>query len=101
MVTGPASVIEAIGAGRKAALAIDGYLGGAGDREDLLPASQWIDAQAIGNVIGLTNRLPVEIRAAGESTTNFAKVERGFDERYAVEEANQIKARLEELREGG
>ena len=90
VVSGPASVIEAIAAGRQAAISIDRYLGGNGAIDEILldteKTSPWL-----GRDEGFADKrrasmpcLPVEQRLTG-----FAGVELGFDEAAAVEEAKR------------
>jgi formate dehydrogenase beta subunit len=90
LVTGPASVIEAIAAGRKGAVSVDRYLGGTGDIDESLAApdepSAWM-----GRDEGFYDRrraampcLPAETRAE-----SFAQVELGFDRDRAVAEAER------------
>jgi len=86
--TGPASVIEAIAAGRRAASAIDKYLGGNGDIEESLTetaaANPWL-----GSDEGFwdRNRVPLPCLPADKRTSDFSEVALGFDEQMAVEEA--------------
>jgi len=86
--TGPASVIKAIAAGRKAASSIDKYLGGIGDISEALAetgkASPWF-----GRDEGFANKhrerqphLVIERR-----TSDFSEVELGFPKQRASEEA--------------
>jgi len=86
--TGPASVIKAISAGRKAASSIDKYLGGSGDISETLAeptkASPWY-----GRDEGFANRhrerqphLVVERRLS-----DFSEVELGFPKQRACDEA--------------
>jgi len=90
IVKGPTSIIDAVALGRKAAVAIDKYLGGDGDFEgSLIPLEKpnpWL-----GREEGFASRkraempsLPVEKRRG-----NFAEVELGFDEKTAVKEAKR------------
>ncbi|KPV64856.1 MAG: Sulfide dehydrogenase subunit alpha precursor [Candidatus Bathyarchaeota archaeon BA1] len=90
IVNGPTSIVEAVASGRKAAIAIDRFLGGSGNIDEMLVAiekpSPWL-----GREEGFAYRrrvkmpsLPVEERRG-----NFAEVELGFDERMAVEEAGR------------
>ena len=90
VVSGPASVIEAIQAGRKAAISIDRYLGGKGQiDQEFVPEEE--EVPYLGREEGFAYRrrakiptLPVE-----ERVRNFAQVEYGFDEKTAVEEAKR------------
>lgn len=89
-VTGPSSIIEAIAAGRKAASAIDRYLGGDGDiGEKLVTVEE--PQPCLGRDEGFASwprvrmpALPAEQRSAG-----FALVELGFDEEKAIAEAKR------------
>ncbi len=90
IVKGPASIIDAVALGRKAATAIDRYLGGSGKiDDDLVPleeSSPWL-----GREEGFASKrraempsLPVEQREG-----NFHEVELGFDEKAALDEAKR------------
>jgi NADPH-dependent glutamate synthase beta subunit-like oxidoreductase len=89
-VSGPASVIEAIAAGRKAASAIDKQLGGTGDiSEALAPPSEL--SPCVGKDDGFTQwartampALPVEQR-----TNNFKEVELGLGDEAAMKEGRR------------
>jgi formate dehydrogenase beta subunit len=90
VVTGPASVIEAIAAGRKAASSIDKYLGGDGViDEELVPKEKpnpWLgrdDGFAYWARVAVPS-LPVEQRFNG-----FEEVELGFDKEAAIAEAKR------------
>jgi len=90
VVSGPASVIEAIQAGRKAAISIDRYLGGKGQiDQEFIPEEE--EVLCLGREEGFAYRrrakiptLPVE-----ERVHNFAQIEYCFDEKTAVEEAKR------------
>lgn len=85
-VTGPASVIEAIAAGRRAAAAIDRYLGGAGMLDEVL-------APPDGAVAPLKPSLPLGERGAipslpvTERLKGFDAVELPLSEEIAVAQA--------------
>ena len=90
VVTGAASVIEAIAAGRKAASSIDKYLGGDGIiDEELIPKEKpnpWLgrdDGFAHWARVAVPS-LPVEQRFNG-----FEEVELGFDREAAIAEAKR------------
>jgi len=87
-VRGPASVIEAIADGRKAAEAIDRYLGGKGDiSESLVPpeeATTWLEAGFPREKLAPIAHLPGEI-----STGSFDEVELAWDRETAVAEAQR------------
>jgi len=88
--TGPASVIEAIAAGRKAASAIDRYLGGKGVIEEELTRER-----RYGMCVGMEedfaskNRVQMPCLALEKRRGNFTEVELGFDEELAVKEARR------------
>jgi len=85
--TGPASVIQAIAAGRQAAISIDKYLGGKGViTEKLAPPQVRLSplTQAQG---GQRVSLP-ELESA-ERVSNFNEVELGLPREKAVEEGNR------------
>lgn len=89
VVTGPATVIEAIAAGRKAAISIDGYLRGQ-IVESEEPVPQTIGLEAV-DTAGIKHRrrqrmpmLPPKPRIQ-----SFREVECGFTERAALREADR------------
>jgi NADPH-dependent glutamate synthase beta subunit-like oxidoreductase/NAD-dependent dihydropyrimidine dehydrogenase PreA subunit len=90
VVNGPASIIESIAAGRRAAVSIDKYLGGKGDIDEAL-------APPKGEVKPLdADELPEERRVPLASAMPLAKrlfsfdmPERGYTEEEAVKEANR------------
>jgi len=89
-VTGPASVIDAIAAGRRAAISIDRYLGGRGEINHIVPSSNaWIETEGVGPVSGYKNRLPIDMSPLDKRTKSFSRVEIGFDEARAIEEADR------------
>jgi heterodisulfide reductase subunit A len=88
VVSGPAGVIEAIAAGKEAALSIDRYLRGIDLREGRPTAIERVSPVAKEGVqrkprAGMPS-LDVEKRLG-----SFAEVERGFDEKTAIEEAKR------------
>jgi len=90
VVSGPASVIKAIQAGRRAAISIDKYLGGKGQIDQkFIPEEE--EPNWLGREEGFaykrrakTTTLPIDERLHG-----FAQVELTLDERAAVEEAKR------------
>jgi len=95
VVSGPASVIEAIAAGRQAAVSIDKYLDGSGNIDETLAPPE-------GEVTSLEEAeekrrpemptLPVEQRLGG-----FSQVELGYSDEMAIEEAMRcLRCDLEE-----
>ena len=90
VVSGPASVIEAIAGARKAAIAIDKYLGGKGVIDEKLT-----DAEAPGSWASPSNgfadmhRVKMPCLSAGERVGNLKEVNLGFDDELAVKEAKR------------
>jgi NADH-quinone oxidoreductase subunit F len=88
VVLGPASVIEAIAAGRQAAISIDKYLGGSGDiSEELAPPEGEIrplELKEEEQKRPIMAYKPVEARIS-----SFVQVEEGFTAEQAIEEANR------------
>lgn len=87
-VTGPATVIEAIAAGRKAAAAIDRYLGGKGIIDEKLTRARRIAAPAEED---FPDKIRIEIPclAPKQRMGNFDETELGLTEPSAVEESNR------------
>jgi len=84
-VSGPASVIEAIAAGRQAAVSIDKYLGGSGDIDETLAPPE-------GEVAPLEEteekrRPKMSSLAVEQRISDFSQVELGYSDEMAVEEA--------------
>ena len=92
--SGPASVIEAIAAGRKAAASIDRYLGGSGEIDGVATAA-FTEGEEASPWLGREEdfydrqRVPVPCLPVEQRKGNFATVELGFDERMGVEEAGR------------
>lgn len=88
VVTGPASIIEAIAAGRKAASSIDKYLGGTGEIDGALaPPEGEITPFKPPAPVGeraLLPSLPIDKRLGG-----FAEVELDLDEQVAKEQSSR------------
>jgi len=88
VVSGPASVIEAIAAGRRAAVSIDKYLGGTGEIDEAAVetarANPWMgrDEKFYDRSRVAMPRMPAEQRLG-----SFSQVDLGFDKPNAVEEA--------------
>jgi NADPH-dependent glutamate synthase beta subunit-like oxidoreductase len=86
-VTGPANVIEAIADGKEAAISIERYLRGLDLKEGRpSPIKQAVEGSTEGVKIKERDVMPV-IELARRRT--FAEVERGFDEKMAVDEARR------------
>jgi len=98
VVSGPASVIEAIAAGRQAAISIDKYLGGEGDIDEVLaPPEEEVPPFDIEEVEGEKYRPPMKTLPLAERLPCFAQVVLGFDEEKAIEETKRcLRCDLEE-----
>jgi formate dehydrogenase alpha subunit len=87
-VTGPALVINAIAAGRKAAQSIDRYLGGKGDiTEHLVPAeeaTEWLEEVPVGERLAAISYLAPQTRIEG-----LSEVEQPLDWNTAIAEARR------------
>jgi len=94
-VSGPASVIEAIAAGRQAAISIDKYLGGSGDIDEVLAPLEEAGTpleEAEEKRRPEMPTLPVEQRLS-----DFSQVELGYSDQMAIEEAMRcLRCDLEE-----
>ncbi len=86
-VSGPASVIKAIAAGRQAAISIDKYLGGKGVIDEVLapPEGEMVlpEQEEAKHQVQMP-RLPLSKRVKG-----FTEVELGFNKKQALEEAGR------------
>ena len=90
-VRGPATVVEAVGDGKKAAMAVDKFLGGDGQapntfRDDLLKLRVSYDEAAYQNKL---DRSPLPHLPLPKRFRNFNEVVLGFQEKLAVEEAKR------------
>jgi formate dehydrogenase (NADP+) beta subunit len=88
VVLGPASLIEAVAQGRKAAAAMDAFLGGDGNIEEKLLPEDWDTDPYIGREDGFNQRKrhhPIFI--ANDQRNNWNEVELGFDHATAQSEA--------------
>ncbi len=87
-VSGPALVVNAIAAGRKAAESIDRYLGGEGDITEHLilleEAMRWVNDIPGGGRLATISYLSPELRIKG-----FSEVEQGMSWEAAVNEAQR------------
>lgn len=87
-VLGPASLIEAVAQGRKAAAAMDAFLGGDGNIEEKLLPEDWDTDPHIGREEGFNRKKRFHpIFIAPEKRNNWDEVELGFDETTAKAEA--------------
>jgi formate dehydrogenase alpha subunit len=86
--SGPALVINAIAAGRKAAQSIDRYLGGKGDiTEHLVPAeeaTEWLEEVPVGERLAVISHLAPRTRVKG-----LLEIEQAMDWDTAVAEARR------------
>ena len=89
VVSGPASVIEAIASGRQAAISIDRYLGGEGVLDE--PSLEVDRDPWLGREEGFADRHRVQMPrlALERRVTSFEEIELGFDETQAREEASR------------
>jgi len=95
-VTGPATVIEAIAAGRRAAVSIDKYLGGSGVIDEELASPEEIETLTELEE-GEKQRISVPTLTLSERLCSFAEVELGLGEEMAIEEARRcLRCDLEE-----
>ena len=95
-VTGPATVIEAIAAGRQAAISIDKYLGGSGVIDETLASPE--EVEMLPEIEeGEKHRISIPTLALIERLGSFAEVELGLGEEMAIEEAKRcLRCDLEE-----
>jgi len=95
-VTGPATVIEAIAAGRQAAVSIDKYLGGSGIIDEALAPPEEIEKLPELEE-GEKHRIAIPTLTLIERLCNFAEVELSLREEVAIEEAKRcLRCDLEE-----
>ena len=85
VVSGPASVIEAIAAGRQAAISIDKYLGGSGDIDEVLAPLE--EAVASPEEAEEKRRPQMPTLPLKERLGGFSQVELGYNDEMAIEEA--------------
>lgn len=95
-VTGPATVIEAIAAGRQAAVSIDKYLGGSGAIDEALASPE--EVEILPEIEeGEKPRISIPTLTLSERLGNFAEVELSLREEVAIEEAKRcLRCDLEE-----
>jgi NADH-quinone oxidoreductase subunit F len=85
--TGPASVIEAIAAGRRAASSIDKYLGGDGNIEEILIDPKEDEPFQLEE--GERRRVPIRTLKTQERLSGFREVELGYSAEEAQSEARR------------
>ncbi|MFQ5825852.1 MAG: FAD-dependent oxidoreductase, partial [Dehalococcoidia bacterium] len=96
-VTGPASVIEAIADGRRAAISIDRYLGGSGDISEVLLPPEAGEEATFATEEGELYRPPMPHLPLEKRMEGFPEVELGYGDEPAMEEARRcLKCDLEE-----
>jgi formate dehydrogenase beta subunit len=87
-VTGPASIIQAMAQGRKAAAAIDQYLGGNGNIDEILAAPE--KAVRLPELsLKSEARSDMPLLKPGERRSGFKQVELGFTEAQIAAETNR------------
>ncbi|MCD6473081.1 FAD-dependent oxidoreductase [Candidatus Aerophobetes bacterium] len=90
VVSGPAVVIEAIQYGRKVAISIDKYLGGAGqiDQRFIAPEEEnpWLGRE---EQFAYKSRAKISVLPVSKRLKDFSQIELGIDENTAVEEAKR------------
>ena len=97
VVTGPASIIEAIAAGRQAAASIDKYLGGEGSIEEARAPAEEPAIAPLPEEHGERRRTEIPKRLAAERVADFAEVELTLSEEAALAEAGRcLRCDLEE-----
>jgi len=97
VVTGPDTVVEAIGAGRQAAKAIDEYLGGEGLFDRSAELAKMADSLDLGEILDKKTRVVVRTRSAAERIQDREAVELPLDKEAAIEEAMRcLRCDLEE-----
>ena len=90
MVSGPASVIEAIAVGRQAAVSIDKYLGGEGIiDETLAPPESLSQRPEAMEEEEEKQRQVMALLPVGKRLEDFDVVELGFSKEAALEEARR------------
>ena len=95
-VTGPSTVIEAIAAGRQAAVSIDKYLGGSGIIDEALAPPEEIE-KLPDLEEGEKHRISIPTLTLSERLCSFTEVELGLGEELAIEEAKRcLRCDLEE-----
>lgn len=90
LASGPSTVIDAIAAGRKGAMAIDRFLGGKGIIEERLAEADEVNA-CLGKEHGFASlkRVPANPLRPEERNVNFEEVMRGYTREEAIQEARR------------
>jgi formate dehydrogenase beta subunit len=87
VISGPASIIEAIASGRKAALSIERYLGGKGSIHQILAEQR--EAAAILREPEKKQRITLPALSAEQRLEDFNQVELSYSDQMATEEAKR------------
>jgi len=87
VVSGPASVIEAIASGRKAAISIDRHLGGSGAIDETLAPPE--EGAGLGPWVPVGDRAVLPLLPVSQRLPGFAEVELSLPEEVAVQEAKR------------
>ncbi len=96
-ITGPASVIEAIAAGRQGAISIDKYLGGDGVIDEMFSPEEVAALPGVEEEVEEKYRPHMPCLSLEERYKGFAEVELGLSEDMAIEEAKRcLRCDLEE-----
>lgn len=88
-ISGPASVIEAIAAGRQAAISIDKYLGGSGAIEESLAPSEEVAPVREEEEEEEVHRPSISAIPVADRISSFAEVELGLTEEQALAETKR------------
>jgi len=100
VVTGPASVIDAVAAGRLAARSIDRYLGGDGDIDLSLVGPEDLERLEPLGEQPAAPRVPTRRRSPTRRVRDFNEVDLGYSQRQARLEAGRcLRCDLEKLKE--
>jgi NADH-quinone oxidoreductase subunit F len=87
---GPASIVEAIAHGRRAAIAIDEYLGGSGDIDErLAPVEDVGSLPPMKAETRARHRPRMDMGSPGTRKRNFKQVEKGYSKADAIKEASR------------
>jgi formate dehydrogenase beta subunit len=90
IVTGKTSFIEAVAAGRQAAVSIDRYLGGGGNiGESLAPIVEGVPRVGRIDKFAQRRRQEMPIKKPAKQTGNFDDIELGFSDELGEEEAKR------------
>lgn len=85
--TGPTSIVQAIAAGRRAAISIDKYMGGRGDIDEMLAPPE--EETALLEDVEIGGRTQLRTLPPDQRIRSFARVELGLRDEEAIEEARR------------